>query len=147
MNRLRISREWGVRLSGGIVLAGIGFAVSVLLDFEPRPLAYVVMALLVLSVVWMVLDTLNSPPAQWLPGLPARGDRVDEASADYRILSTHQQANQPSDALRDRLVALARGRDPAHAEFLFAELTPVRRLKPAEIDRILTEIEESRDHS
>jgi hypothetical protein len=144
---LRISREWGVRLGGGIVLAAIGFAVAVLLDFEPQVGAYVVMALLVLSVTWVVLDTLNAAPAQWSPGLPVRGDRIDEASADLRILSAHQQANHPSDALRDRLVALARGRDPAQAEFLHAELTPVHRLKPAEIDHILTEIEESRDHS
>jgi len=147
MKRMRISHEWGVRLGGGIALSAIGFVATVLLDFEPDPWGFAVMALLVLSVTWMVLDTVNSPPAEWLPGLPSQGDRIDEASADLRILSTHQQANQPSEVLRNRLIALARARDPDQAEFLHAELTPVRRLKPAEIDRILTRIEESRDHS
>lgn len=147
MRWLRISRERAVRLGGAVVIGAVGFVAAVVLDFEPRPAAFAVMVLLACSAAWLVLDTVNTPPARWLPGLPSYGDRTDDASNDLRILTSHQAATEPSDALRDRLVTLARGRDPALADAVHDELTPVRRLKAAEIDRILTRIEDTRDHS
>jgi hypothetical protein len=130
---------------GGALLAAIGYAAAVWLDFEPQPAAYVVMAVIVCSMAWLVLDTVDAPAAQWVPGLPTTGDRVDEATSDLRILSSHAQTRTPTPAVRDRLVALARVRDPVLAETLQHEIDPERRLSPAEIDRILTRIEESRD--
>lgn len=145
--RVRIGREWAVRLGGAVVVGMVGFVVSVLLDFEPRPWAFAVMVVLTFSATWLLIDTVNTPPARWLPTLPPQGDRTGEASNDLRILSSHQAATEPDSALRDRLVTLARGRDPAVAEAVHAELTPVRRLTAVEIDRILTRIEGTRDHT
>ena len=52
------------------------------------------------------------------------------------------QSDQPSDAVARRLVALARARDPALGETVRRELADTRRLSPADIDRILTRIED-----
>jgi len=147
VRQLRISRAWATRLAGAAVIGVLGFVAAVFLDFEPRPVAFAVMVLLACSMAWLLLDTVNTPPARWLPAVPARGDRTDEASRDLSTLSSHHSATEPSPVLRDRLVSLARGRDPDLADLLRAELTPIRRLKAAEIDRILTRIEESRDPS
>lgn len=103
------------------------------------------MAAVVLALGWLVLDTVDAPAAEWVPRIQPAGDRVDEVSSDLRVLSSHQQAREPSEALCDRLVALARARDPALADDLHRELEPLRRLSPGEIDRILTRIEEVRD--
>ena len=139
--------HWRGRLVGGALIAAVGYAAAVWLDFEPQPAAYVVMVVIVCTMAWLVLDTVDAPAAQWVPSLRAPGDRVDEATSDLRILSSHVQASEPTPAVRDRLVALARVRDPDLAETLQHELEPVRRLSPAEIDRILTRIEESRDRA
>ena len=147
MRRVRIGREWAGRLAGMAVIGAIAFVVCVLLDFEPDPWGFAVMVLLTFSAVWLLLDTVNTPPARWLPTLEPLGDRADEASNDLRLLSSHQAATEPNASLRDRLVSLARVRDSVLAEVVHAELTPVRRMRPVEIDRILTRIEESRDHS
>ena len=140
-----VTREWAGRLGAAALVGAIGFGATVLMDFDPQPVAYVVMVLLVFCVLWLVLDTVNTSPARWLPSLPASTDRVDESTSDLRVLTSHQQANHPSDVLRERLVALARGRDPGLADELDAELAPGRRIAPADIDRILTRIEETRD--
>ena len=147
MRRPGIGREWRRRLLGGAVLGAIGYVAAVLLAFEPQPLAYVAMVVIVCTVAWLVVDTLDAPAARWVSAMPPSGDRVDEATSDVRILSSHQQAREPSEALRDRLLALARGRDPDLADALHRELGTVRRLSPAEIDRILTRIEDVRDRS
>ena len=84
---------------------------------------------------------LDFSRAQFTPDLlPA--DRVDEASSDLRVLSSHVQSDQPSDAVAHRLVALARARDRDLAETVRRELADTRRLSPADIDRILTRIED-----
>ena len=145
MRWVAISRLWRGRLLTALVIGVAGYYLAVVGRLGPEPLPYVVMVVVVMSLVWLAFDTVESEPAQWVPALPAVGDRVDEATSDLRILSSHQQASVPSDAVRARLVALARGRDPALAEALSIELDPVRRLSPAEIDRILTRIEEVRD--
>ena len=147
MRRVTITRVWRSRLFFAAVVAGIGYAFALWLDFGPRPVQYVVMASIALTLVWLVLDITEAEPAEWVPPLPSASDRVDEVTADLRVLTSHEQASVPSEAVRDRLVALARARDPGLADTLREELDPVRRLSPAEIDRILTRIEEVRDHS
>jgi hypothetical protein len=145
VRRPRITRQWRSRVLGGALLGAIGYVAASLLDFDPQPLAYVLWAAVVLTVAWLVVDTVEVPQAQWVPALPPPGDRIDEATSDLRIISSHQQATHPSPAVRNRLVALARARDPELAETLSAELDVVRRLSPADIDRILTRIEDVRD--
>ncbi len=147
MNVPTITRQWRLRLLGAVVLGVIGFVAALALDFDPQPAAYVVMVAIVSTTAWLVLDTIDASAARWLPSLRPTGDRVDEATSDLRLLTSHQQASVPSEALRDRVVALARARDPALADDLRHELTPVRRMSPAEVDRILTRIEETRDRS
>jgi len=139
------SRRWRGRLLTGAVVAAVGYGYAFLLRFDPQPVPYVVMSVVVLALAWLVLDTADAETPQWVSVLPRTGDRVDEATSDLRVLTSHQQARAPSEALRDRLVALARGRDPDLGDALHAELEPDRRLSPAEIDRILTRIEEARD--
>lgn len=129
------------------MVGAIGYVAAVLLDFEPQPAAYVVMVVIVLSLAWLVLDTVDAPVAQWGSGLPPVSDRVDEATSDLRVLASHEQADVPSEALRNRLIALARSRDPDLAEELRHELDPAARLSPADTDRVLRRIEELRDRS
>ena len=129
------------RVAKGVGLAVAGFVAAILLDMEPQPLPYVVWSVVVLTTAYLVLDTLDVPTAEWLQGPPPT-DRVDEASSDLRVLTSHVQSDQPSDALAHRLVALARARDPDLAETVRRELAGTRRLSPADIDRILTRIED-----
>ena len=139
--------RWRGRVGGGVLLAGIGYAIAIWLDFDPQPLPYAVWAVVVLAMTYLVLDTVDAPVAHWQHPQPSRSDRVDEVTSDLRVLSSHQQADHPSDALAERLVALARGRDPGLATEIQHELAGVRRIGPADIDRILTRIEDSRDRS
>jgi hypothetical protein len=129
------------RVAKGVGLAGAGFVAAVLLDMDPQPLPYVVWSVVVLTTAYLVLDTLDVPTAEWLQGPPPT-DRVDEASSDLRVLTSHVQSDQPSDALAHRLVALARARDPDLGETVRRDLAGTRRLSPADIDRILTRIED-----
>ena len=137
--------RWRGRMAGGVALAGAGYVVTILLDMDPRPVPYVVWSVVVLSMAFLVIDIVDVPAAQWQQGLPAPPDRVDEATSDLRVLSSHQQSDHPSDALARRLVALARSRDVELADAIDVELAGAHRLSPAEIDRILTRIEEVRD--
>jgi hypothetical protein len=142
-----VTAQWRTRVVGGALASVVGYVAAVLLDFEPQPVAYVVMSVVVLTLVWLVLDTVDVPVAGWRTGSAPTQDRVDEATSDLRILTSHQQASVPSGAVRERLVALARVTDPALADDLDHELEPARRLSPGEIDRILTRIEEARDRA
>jgi hypothetical protein len=142
-----IRERWRGRLAGGVALAGAGYVVTLLLDMDPRPLPYVVWSVVVLALAFLVLDIVDVPAAEWQQGTPSSPDRVDEATSDLRVLSSHHQADQPSDALARRLVALARGRDPDLGDAVERELADTRRLSPADIDRILTRIEDVRDRS
>jgi hypothetical protein len=143
----RWASRWHGRLSGGAALAATGYGFAVLLDFEPRPLPYAVWAVVVLALGFLVVDTVDAPAAQWRTGSTTPGDRVDEVTSDLRVLTSHRQADHPSDALRRRLVELARGRDPDLAAAIERETADVPRLSPADIDRILTRIEDVRDRS
>lgn len=129
------------RVAKGVGLAGAGFVAAVLLDMDPQPLPYVVWSVVVLTTAYLVIDTADAPAAEWQQGPPPT-DRVDEASSDLRVLSSHAQSDQPSEAVAHRLVALARARDPDLGETVRRELADTRRLSPADIDRILTRIED-----
>jgi len=138
---IRFPARWRGRAAGGVVLAGAGFAAAVWLDMEPQPLPYVVWSVVVLTTAYLVIDTADAPAAEWQQGPPPT-DRVDEASSDLRVLSSHAQSDQPSEAVAHRLAALARARDPDLGETVRRELADTRRLSPADIDRILTRIED-----
>ncbi|MBC2933910.1 hypothetical protein [Nocardioides sp. zg-1228] len=140
----RLLARWRGRVAGGVVLAAIGYGLAVALDFDPRPLPYVVWAVVVLAMTYLVVDTVDVPAAQWRTG-PPPADRVDEVTSDLRILTSHRSADHPSDALARRLVELARARDPGLAEEIQHETTDGGRLSPGDIDRILTRIEDLRD--
>ncbi len=141
------SRTWRNRLFIALFISGACYGLAVWGTWGPEPLPFVVFMAVVLSLMWLVFDVADEEPVHWVPTLPSVSDRADEATSDLRILTSHQQASVPSEVVRDRLVALARARDPDLAVSLRHELTPVRRLSPAEIDRILTRIEEARDRS
>ncbi len=145
--RARISRTWRNRLFIAAFITTVLYVSTSLLRFDPQPVPFLVAMAVILSLMWLVFDIADEEPAQWMPGVPAVADRVDEATADLRILSSHLQATEPSAAVRDRLVSLARTRDPGLGDSLRRELDTVRRLPPAEIDAILTRIEETRDRS
>jgi hypothetical protein len=139
---------WRHRLLFALLLGAAAYVGADLLNWDPQPLPFAILVAVVVSLVWMLLDLVDDEPAHWVPVLPAVGDRVDVATSDLRILTSHQQASVPTEAVRDRLLALARGRDPDLADALRHELggphEPARRLPPAEIDRILTRIEDAR---
>ncbi|HEU4337472.1 MAG TPA: hypothetical protein VFR45_09180 [Nocardioides sp.] len=139
-----LSDRWRGRAAAGVVLAAAGYAAATWLDMEPQPLPYVVWSVVVLATAYLVIDTLDVPAAEWQQGPPPT-DRVDEASSDLRVISSHVQSDQPSDALAHRLVGLARARDPDLADTLWLELATTRRLSPADIDSILTRIEDVRE--
>lgn len=140
-----ISRTWLNRLFLAVFITVTCFVLSVLLKLGPEPMPFVVAMAVVLSLIWLVFDIFDEDPTEWTPSLPTVTDRVDEPTADLRVLTSHQRASVPSEALRDRLLALARSRDPVLADHLHDELAVVRRLSPTEIDRILTRIEAARD--
>ncbi|MCY4725477.1 hypothetical protein NYO98_04230 [Nocardioides sp. STR2] len=142
MTRLR--DRWSGRAAAGVAMAVAGYAVAVWLDMGPQPLPYAVWAVVVLATAYLVINTADVPAAEWQQ-VPQTMDRVDEASSDLRVLSSHVQSDQPSDALARRLVALARARDPDLGDALWLELADTRRLAPADIDRILTRIEDVRE--
>ncbi|GAB3029415.1 hypothetical protein GCM10011376_14480 [Nocardioides flavus (ex Wang et al. 2016)] len=137
--------RWRGRAGGGALLAAAGYAIAVWFDFEPRLLPYAVWAVVLLALTYLVVDTVDVDPAHWQQAVRPRSDRVDEATSDLRVLTSHQQADEPSEALADRLVELADGRDPDLAAQVRRELSGVHRIAPADIDRILTRIEEARD--
>jgi len=140
-----VSRRWSGRIGGGVALAAIGYVIAIWLDFEPRPFPYAIWAVVVIAMTYLVIDTAEAPVSHWQHPIPLRSDRVDQVTSDLRVLSSHQHADHPSAALADRLVALARGRDPDLAAEIQRELAGRDRIRPADIDTILTRIEESRE--
>lgn len=140
-----LSRPWRNRLVIAVFISTVCYVGAVLLRFGPQPVPFAVAMAVVLSLMWLVFDIFDEHPTEWSPALPAFVDRVDEATPDLRLLTSHQQASVPSAAVRERLITLARSRDPDLATTLHHELASLRRLSPAEIDRILRRIEEARD--
>lgn len=142
-----LTGRWLARLAAAVVLGAAGFGLLVLMDFGPRPLGWALLSLLGCALAWLVLDTLDAERPRWLPTLPPAEDRVEEAAPDQRVVANHLSASEPGPALRDRLVALARSRDPDLTDPELAALAaaPPRRLTAAEIDHYISRIEELRD--
>ena len=143
-----LRRAWWAR---AVVLAAVvaaGHVVLTLLDYDPRPLGWALLATTITALLWLVLDATGTRAAGWDAGLPpfVRPD-ASEDTAHSRVLDGHLDSREPGPALRDRLVALARSRDPDLADPGLRELAsqPVRRLTPDEIDRHLTRIEALRE--
>jgi hypothetical protein len=141
--------QWRGRLISAALGTALGYGVVVLLDLGPRPIGWTLLSVLAFSLAWLVVDTLDADRAQWYPTLPRQGDRVEESTPDQRLLESHAAALEPSGALRDRLVVLARTRDPSLSDPALAALaaSEPRRLSPREIDEHLTRIEALRERS
>jgi hypothetical protein len=137
-------RAWARRAGLLVAIIVVGQVVLTLLDFGPRFLWWALLMTSVALLVWLLLDANDARPADWRDGRPplVRSDQGED-SAYVRIVHGHLDATEPGPALRDRLVDLARTRDPELRDPVLRELaqTPARRLSPAEIDRYLTRIE------
>ncbi len=136
------------------------YAACRLLDFEPQAVPLLLLVVLVLLVWWLVRDALDAPPADWPTGAsrPFQPPGQDVVLAGYlRLLESHAASRHADFALRQRLLQLGRMRleerlgvppDDATADHrLGAEWAALRRdpdrhLSVAEIDRLLTRIED-----
>lgn len=139
-----LRRAWLTRAGLLVALVVVGQVVLTLLDFDPRLLGWALLMTTVAALVWLLLDANETRPADWVDSRPplVRPDAGEESSY-HRILESHLDAREPGPALRDRLVALARTRDPSLSDPELRDLAqqPARRLSPDEIDRYLTRIE------
>ena len=141
-------RAWRARAAILALVVVVGQVVLSLMDFGPRLLGWTLLATVVASLLWLVLDATGTRAARWDSSLPpfARPDS-GETTAHSRVLDGHLDSRDPGPALRDRLVALARSRDPDLTDPELRDLAqlPVRRLSPDEIDHYLTRIEALRE--
>lgn len=141
-------RAWWARAVILVLVVVVGQVVLTLLDFGPRLLGWALLAAAVAALMWLLLDAAGTHAAGWDSSLPpfVRPD-PGEASAHSRVLDGHLDSRDPGPALRDRLVALARSRDPDLADPVLRDLAqqPARRLTPDDIDRYLTRIEALRE--
>ncbi len=141
-------RAWWARAVLLALVVVVGQVVLTLLDFGPRLLGWALLATAVAALLWLLLDAAGTQAAGWDSGLPpfVRPD-PGEATTYSRVLDSHLDSRDPGPALRDRLVALARSRDPDLADPVLRDLAqqPARRLTPDDIDRYLTRIEALRD--
>lgn len=140
--------RWWPGLGLAAVVSAVGWAAVWAMDFGPRPLGWVLLSVLVWATLTLVVRALGASPARWRPTLAPAGDRLEESFLERRILDSHAVANEPSAALRDRLVELARRHDPGLDDPLLSALASgaPRRLSLEEIDRHLTRIEALREH-
>ncbi|KRF30272.1 hypothetical protein [Nocardioides sp. Soil805] len=143
-----LRRAWTARAGLLVAMIVVGQVVLTLLDFGPRLLGWALLMTTVAALVWLLLDANETRPADWIDSRPplVRPDAGEESSYS-RILESHLDAREPGPALRDRLVALARTRDPALSDPELSDLArqPARRLSPDEIDHYLRRIEAIRE--
>lgn len=142
-------RRWLPRLGAlALVVAGGELSFS-LIDSDPQLLEWALTATVVVVLLWLASDVFGVADARWdKPLAPyTRPDAADD-SVHHRVLTNHLAAREPSPALAERLLDLARSRDPDLTDPVLRSLAdqPTRRLTPTDIDRILTRIEEPRDH-
>ena len=136
------------------------YAVLWALDYEPHALPLLLLLLLAWLVWRLVQEALDAPAAEWNTELegsfrPVAQDPV--LSGYLRLLQSHADTREAEPALRRRLLELgstrleARLGVPADArtsderlgpEWAALRRDPGRRLSVAEIDRLLTRIEE-----
>ncbi|WP_426244909.1 hypothetical protein [Nocardioides sp. LHG3406-4] len=153
-------KGWVGRVAVAAVLYAVLYVALRTLDFEPHAVPLLLLVLLGLLVWWLVIDALDAPPAEWnvastSPFQPPGQDVV--LSGYLRLLESHAASREPDQALRRRLLALGHARlearlgvppdDTTSADALGPEWAamcrdPHRRLSVAEIDRMLTRIEE-----
>lgn len=141
------TRWWPRLLLLAVMLVG-GQVVLTLMDFDPDPVGWGLLVVVATVVVWLALDTLDAGEAVWDDGAVGRsGPVVEEQTVHGRVVAAHLASREPGPALRDRLVALARSRDPelTDPDLLRLSTERPRRLSPAEIDHYLTRIEALRD--
>lgn len=142
-------RRWGPRIGALVVIIVAGQVIFTLVDSEPQLRNWALTATVVVTLVWLASDAFGVAVARWdQPLAPyARPDAADD-SVHHRVLTGHLAAGEPTPALRNLLVQLARGRDPDLADPQLRALheDPPARLSPTDIDRYLTRIEQPRDH-
>ena len=140
-------RRWRGRLVAAALLLPAGWLVAWALDFDPRPVPFVLLAVLACALAWLVVDATDTGAAEWQPPALGDEDRVEPSTPEHRAVDSHLASADPSPVLQERLLALARARDPglADPELREALLAPYRRMTPDEISRILTRIEALRD--
>jgi len=144
-----VTRRGLVRVGVLAVVAVVGQVVLTVLDFDPDPVRWALVATAAVTLWWLVLDVLSIGAAPWDQPLSpyARPDAADD-SVYHRVLTNHLAAREPGPALHRLLLGLARARDP---DLLDPELRafadgPAQPLTATDIDRFLTKIEEPRDH-
>lgn len=130
-------RRWGPRIGALVVIIVAGQVIFTLVDSEPQLRDWALTATVVVALIWLASDAFGAADARWdQPLAPyTRPDAADD-SVHHRVLTSHLAAGEPSPALRNLLLQLARGRD--------IDLPPGR-LSPTDIDRCLTRIEQPRD--
>jgi len=152
--------RWWRRLAAAVV-AFLALEVGLTLaDTGPDAPRLALLVATCVGVLGLVTDGLGGPPTSWLVEVekPSVRATADPRLARYvQVLSAHRSARAEDSTLRDRLAGLAAGvlrqrhglapDDPRAAELLGPEVVavltgPPRRLDPAEIDHILTRIED-----
>lgn len=153
-------RGWLGRIALAAVLYVALYVALRWFDFEPHAVPLLLLVILFLLVWWLVRDALDAPPADWQVGpsssfQPPGQDVV--LSGYLRLLESHAASRQPEHALRRRLLMLGRTRLEARLGIPADDLTsddqlgpewaalrqdPDRHLSVAEIDRLLTRIED-----
>lgn len=142
-----MSGRWRGRIAlTALVVAG-GWLATWAMDFEPRPVLWVLLATLGCAVVWLVLDATDTGAAEWSPPPLPVEDRIEPTTPERRVVDNHLASSHPGPALAERLLALARARDPELADPDLRALAddPHRRLRSEEISRIIARIENLRE--
>ena len=152
--------RWMRRLAAGVAAFVVLEGALVLAQTDPDPLRLALLIATCVGVLGLIFDALSDGGASWELTLerPTVRTSGDPRLARYvSLLEAHRSSRSQDTALRDRLRVLTdqvlRQRygvahdDPQAVELLGPELTTVlqgepRRLKPAEIERYLTRIEE-----
>ena len=152
--------RWWRRTAGAALVFVVLEVVLVLVGSDPDPLRLALLVATCAALLALLLDALGGGEPPWRvdverPSLREGGD--PRLARDVAVVEDHLAARDDDRALRDRLAVLAeqvlRQRhgvhrdDPAAEARLGPELTalltgPPRRMRPAEIDHVLTLIEE-----
>jgi hypothetical protein len=154
-----MSRRWLRRTAGLVLLEVVLLGGLRLLGVQADLVRFVLVVALVLTTIWLVLDTADQD-ASWEVEAPheTRSSASDTRLQTYtRVLEDHVAAREPTAALRDRLRWLVIERlelhhglgidDPEAQPLLGPGLSallagPPRRIDPAELNDALTRIEE-----
>ena len=142
-------RRWAPRIGALVLIIVAGQVIFSLVHSEPQLLEWTLTATVVVALIWLASDAFGAAGARWdQPLAPYARPDAAEDSVHHRVLTGHLAVGEPSPALRNLLLQLARGRDPDLTDPQLRALfdDPPRRLSPTDIDHYLTRIEEPRDH-